>query len=110
TGDTASPNFPIANALHPIRRGSNLTPDDAFITKLNPAGSALVYSTFIGGNSNDWGAGIAVDSSGSAYVVGATYSANFPTANALQPFNHGFINAFVVKLDPTGLGPVYSTY
>ena len=52
---------------------------DAFVTKLNPAGSALVYSTFLGGSNDEFGRGIAVDSSGSAYVTGITASPNFPT-------------------------------
>ncbi len=58
---------------------------DAFVTKLNAAGSALVYSTHLGGSAWDVGTGIAVDSSGNAYVTGTTYSSDFPTANAFQP-------------------------
>ena len=52
---------------------------NAFVTKINPTGSALVYSTFLGGNTNDGGYGIAVDSAGNAYIAGYTASTNFPT-------------------------------
>src|SRR5207302_2803498 len=86
-------------------------------TKLNPSGSALVYSTFLGGNGTESGRGIVVDSSGNTYVTGATTSTNFPTtADAFQPSFaagtciSGCTDAFVTKLDPTGSTLVYSTY
>jgi len=106
TGHTRSTNFPTANALQPASGGG----DDAFVVKLNPSGSALVYSTYLGGSGYDEGTGIAVDQAGAAYVTGATSSANFPTANALQPANGGYADAFVVKLNPSGSALVYSTY
>ena len=108
TGDTSSTNFPTANAL----RSANGGGDDAFVAKLNPAGSALVYSTYLGGSDIDEGLGIAVDGSGNAYVAGYTYSSNFPTANALQATSGGGGNddAFVAKLNPAGSALVYSTY
>ena len=111
-GRTSSPNFPtVAGAFQPT--GGSTT--DAFVAKLNPAGSALVYSTYIGGSDGDSGTGIAVDSAGNAYVTGGTNSANFPTtAGAFQTtfastsdFNS---DAFVAKLDSTGSSLVYSTY
>jgi hypothetical protein len=71
---------------------------DAFVAKINPSGSTLVYSTYLGGNSNDAGSGIAADSAGNAYVTGYTYSTNFPTMNALQAANAGPGDAFVAKL------------
>src|SRR5208337_551888 len=83
---------------------------DAFVAKINPAGSALVYSTYLGGSSFDVGTGIAVDSSGNAYVTGQTASFNFPTVNPLQSANSGGDDAFVTKIDPTGSALVYSTY
>ena len=81
TGDTTSTNFPTANPLQPTLWRQRR---DAFVAKLNPAGSALVYSTYLGGSGEDDGYGIAVDSAGNAYVTGYTQSTNFPTANALQ--------------------------
>ena len=89
---------------------------DAFVTKLNSTGSALVYSTFLGGNSGDeWGYGIAVDSVGNAFVAGYTPSTNFPTTlGALQSsaasINSWEMDAFVTKLNATGSGLIYSTY
>jgi Bacterial Ig-like domain (group 3)/Beta-propeller repeat len=106
TGDTSSTNFPTVNALQPVAGGNG----DAFVAKLSPDGSALVYSTYLGGAGGDGGYGIAVDSAGNAYVTGGTSSTNFPTANALQPVPGGNGDAFAAKLDATGAGLVYSTY
>jgi uncharacterized repeat protein (TIGR01451 family) len=80
------------------------------VTKLTPAGNALDYSTYLGGNGWDSGSGIAVDGAGSAYVTGATSSTNFPTQSAYQATNQGYYNAFVTKLTPAGNALVYSTY
>jgi hypothetical protein len=106
TGIAGSTNFPTANALQPTLAGEF----NAFVTKLNKSGSALVYSTYLGGNDDDGGAGIAVDSSGNAYVTGIASSPNFPTANALQPTLAGDVNAFVSKLNENGSALLYSTY
>jgi hypothetical protein len=74
-------------------------PTDVFISRINPRGSALVYSTYLGGGGVDTGQGIAVDSSGNAYLTGATTSADFPTVNPMQPKNAGGGgDAFVTKL------------
>src|SRR5712692_4289403 len=71
----------------------------------------LIYSTFLGGSGDDIGLGIALDSSGNAYVSGQTGSADFPTMNPLQPANAGgFSDGFVTKINPTGSALVYSTY
>ncbi len=70
----------------------------------------LVYSTYLGGSSDDSGSGIAVDGSGNAYVTGHTFSANFPTANALQPANGGSADVFVTKISADGSTKLYSTY
>jgi hypothetical protein len=80
--------------------------------KLNAAGSALVYSTYLGGSGQDIGYGIAVDTSGNAYVTGQTESTNFPTASPVQAsyFGGGVSDAFVAKLNPAGSALVYSTY
>ena len=112
TGTTDSDNFPTANALQPTSGGgTGLADGDAFVTKLNAAGSALVYSTYLGGSDFDYGGGIAVDSAGNAYVTGVTDSDNFPTANAFQSCTYGSNqDVFVTKLNAAGSALVYSTY
>jgi hypothetical protein len=107
TGVTASTDFPLKNPLQPAYGGGM---GDAFVTKINPAGSALLYSTYLGGVGNDPGYGIAVDKSGNAYVTGATNSGDFPIKNALQPVAAGYDDAFVAKINPSGSALVYSTY
>ncbi len=107
TGGTLSDDFPItANALQPISGGSL----DAFVTKLDPTGTALVYSTYLGGIFQDRANSIALDSEGNAYVAGHSQSTDFPTLNAYQANNAGGRDSFVTKLDPTGAALVYSTY
>jgi hypothetical protein len=106
TGFTTSTNFPTMNPLQPSNAGGG----DAFVAELNPTGSALIYSTYLGGSGSDGGIGIAVDSLGDAYLTGQTYSTNFPTMNPLQPSNAGGSDAFVAELNPTGSAFVYSTY
>lgn len=90
------------------------TPDkdyDIFVTKLNPNGSGLVYSTFIAGNRSEYGIGIAVDGGFNAYVTGYTESSNYPTTpGAYDRSQGGGTAAFVTKLNPTGSGLVYSTF
>jgi sugar lactone lactonase YvrE len=109
TGETPSTNFPTANPFQPNYSGGSVY--DAFVAKLNPAGTALVYSTYLGGTGTDAGFGIAVDASGDAYVTGETFSDNFPTtANALQGALAGGDDAFITELNPTGSALVYSTY
>ncbi len=83
---------------------------DAFVAKLNASGSALVYSTYLGGNAADEGFGIAVDSSGDAYVTGQTLSPNFPILNGFQTTRNGIGDFFVTRLNATGSALVYSTY
>jgi hypothetical protein len=113
TGTTRSPNFPTTPGAFQTScgDGQQCQYGDAFVTKLNSSGSALVYSTFMGGSGYDNGHDIAVDSAGSAYVTGWTSSTNFPTRNAMQPTSGGGqYDAFVFKLNPAGSGLVYSTY
>ncbi|HKC88536.1 MAG TPA: SBBP repeat-containing protein, partial [Blastocatellia bacterium] len=93
TGNTASVNFPLADAPQTQLRGT-----DAFVAKLNPGGSALVYSTFLGGAGSEVGNAIAVDSAGNAYVVGNTGSQDFPLVNPLRPALSGGVDAFIAKL------------
>ena len=106
TGFTNSPNFPTTpGAFQTINR------IDAFVTKLNRTGSALVYSTFLGGIGTDFGAGIAVDRDGHAFVTGGTDSPDFPTtAGAFDTSFNGGSDAFVTKLNRDGSDVVYSTY
>jgi Beta-propeller repeat len=111
TGYTGSNNFPTTPGAFQTSYGGG--PYDAFVTKLNATGTALVYSTYLGGNDSDYGMGIALDSSGNAYVAGETKSTNFPTtADAFQSSYGGgaTYDAFVTKLNASGTGLVYSTY
>lgn len=109
TGGTPLTNLPTTlGAFQPSHGGGG---DDAFVVKLNPAGSGLVYATYLGGSGGDGADGIAVDALGNAYVAGGTGSTNFPTTSgAFQTNNAGGSDAFVTKLNPTGTGLVYSTY
>jgi hypothetical protein len=109
TGMVLSTDFPVtAGAFQTTDPGS----PTAFVTKLNAAGTALVYSTYLGGSNGDQASAIAVDAQGDAYVVGQTASNNFPvTAGAFQTANKGgFVTGFVTELSPSGASLIYSTY
>ena len=106
TGSTTSTTFPTQSPF----QGSNAGSTDAFVTKLSATGSALVYSTYLGGSNDDFARGIAVDGSGAAYVTGSTTSTNFPTQSPFQGSNAGSTDAFVTKLNATGSALIYSTY
>ena len=109
TGNTASQDFPLANALQPTKAGQSDL--EAYVTKFSPTGS-LVYSTYLGGNTgDDTGFGIAVDAAGNAHVTGSTTASNFPTLNAIQSTNGGGTgDVFVTKLNGQGSGFLYSTF
>ena len=107
TGLTSSSNFPLANPLKSVLAQFDT---DAFVTKLNASGSALDFSTYLGGSSTDQGLGIAVDSNGGVYVTGSTFSSDFPTQSAPQPGFNGGTDAFVTKLNSAGTSIAYSTY
>ncbi|HEY3128664.1 MAG TPA: HYR domain-containing protein [Acidobacteriota bacterium] len=108
TGGTTSVDFPTSAGALQTSLGGNT---DAFVTKLNPSGSSILYSTYVGGSSFDQGLGIKVDAAGSAYITGETTSANFPISpGAAQTVFGGVRDAFVVKLNPTASAIVYSTY
>jgi hypothetical protein len=111
TGLTASLSFPTNNPLQPSLDG---TRSDVFVTKLNASGTALVYSTYVGGSVGEVGHGIDVDSTGSAYVCGTTGGSisfnDFPTVNALDSTYGGTDDGFLFKLNPAGSALVYSTY
>ncbi len=81
-------------------QASNHGGADAFVAELNATGSALVYSTYLGGSGNDYGNGIAVNSSGDAYVTGRTLSTDFPTVDPIQANLHGLYDAFVARIVP----------
>lgn len=111
TGPTSSMNFPTANPIQPSCASCAGGQSDAFVTKLNANGTALVYSTYLGGSSYDSGLAIALDSLGNAYVAGETDSSDFPTTmGAFQTSYHGALDAFVTKLDSAGSARVYSTF
>lgn len=108
-GNTSSTGFPTANALQPNSKGG----EEAFVAKLNSAGSSLLYSTYLGGSGDDSGTGIALDSSGSVYLTGYTYSTDFPTASPFQATCGACdvsSDAFVTKLSSGGSSVIYSTY
>ena len=111
TGQTSLTDFPTMNPLQPRNRGGF---SDAFVAKINSTGSALIYSTYLGGSGEDIGEGIAVDCGGNVYVTGFA-GARFPTtAGAFQKSckvaRNGCGNAFISKLNPTGSALLYSTY
>jgi Beta-propeller repeat len=109
TGTTRSENFPTTPGAFQ-QSGGGFT-ESAFVTKLDPSASALGYSTYLEGSHHEFGAGIVVDAVGHAYVTGGTQSVDFPTTpGAVQPSIGGDADAFVTKLNPSGSGPVYSTY
>jgi hypothetical protein len=136
TSATTSADFPTTPGAYQTSSniqnpGSNLdSPSDVFVTKLNATGSALIYSTYLGGGTNassggkhggkggrtastptnSGGTGIAVDAIGNAYVTGWTNSTHFPVVNALQPTNAGGYDAFVTVLNPSGSGLLFSSY
>jgi hypothetical protein len=104
-GRTSSPNFPLVNALQPVFGGFR----DAFVARVNAAGSGLVFSTFLGGTGDEDGLGVAIDLSGNAYVTGHTSGTGFSTSGSLQPFG-GQEDAYLTKIDSTGTILIYSTF
>jgi hypothetical protein len=107
-GDTSSTNFPRVNPFQASLGGAGFS--DAFVSEFNATGTALIYSTYLGGSCADSALAVALDGGGNAYVTGFTQSPDFPVMNALQPtFGGGFSNAFVAKFNVFG-GLVYSTF
>jgi hypothetical protein len=109
TGQASSLNYPTTPGVFQTTfAGSNF---DAFVTKLNPSGSELLYSSYLGGNSYDIGNSIAIDAGGNAYITGGTYSSNYPVTNgAFQNTLGGYENVFVTKMNPAGSALIYSTF
>ncbi len=113
-GDTTSTNFPTTpGAFQPTyHSGSSVTREgDVFVLKFNPAGSGLIYGTYLGGTDHDLGFGLHVDSQGRAYVTGSTISADFPiTPDAFQPARSGYPDAYLAKLNAAGSALAYGTF
>ena len=108
TGFTYSTDYPTTPGAFQTTFGGD---EDGFVTELNPTGSGLIYSTYLGGNNSDLCSGIAVDTFGNAYVTGFTGGGDFPTtAGSFQLTNQGEYDAFVTELNPTGSDLAYSTY
>src|SRR5580698_4421784 len=110
-GSTASDDFPLAEAMQAQRHGKT----DAFVTKFSPDGSSLVYSTFLGGSSDDLATGIAVDKQGTAYISGHTSSVDFPTQAAIQAAcrkdgKGECQDAFLAVLNSKGTGLQFSSF
>jgi hypothetical protein len=108
TGTTESSDFPTVHPVQPMPGGGGLA--DAFIAKLNAAGSAFVYATYLGGSGADVSTGIGLDAAGAAYVTGTACSSDFPTVHPVQPTFGGICDAFVAKLTADGSALVYATY
>jgi len=109
TGNTYSSDFPTTPGAYDTSYNGGSW--DAFITKINSAGTDLLYSTYLGGSNDDWGGGIAVDGYGNAYITGMTDSGDFPTTpNAYDTTHNGYTDAFITKIDSTGTNLIYSTY
>ena len=106
TGWTESIDFPIVGAAQAVNHGGV----EAFVAKLNANGSGLIYATYVGGNSDDRAAGIAIDPLGNAFVTGSTTSTNFPVVAAAFRSSSGNRDAFVFRLNAVGNTLVYSTY
>lgn len=126
-GTTSSANFPVRGALQGAYAGTKsqllqMQFGDAFVAKLNPAGTALIYSTYLGGTGDDFATALAIDAAGNAYVAGATQSSDFPVSSGAPQKtykgftaadNNGFYNSgdgFLAKLNPNGNALVYATY
>jgi hypothetical protein len=124
TGETTScsdcgANFPVLNALQPTFGGwldEFIYVTDAFVTKIHTNGNSMIWSTYLGGTSDDVGYGIALDASNNVFVAGSTSSTNFPVTNAFQSMNggagHFFVtdDAFLVKIRANGGSLAYGTY
>lgn len=113
TGETRSLDFPMVNPMQSQANGgggSSEIATDVFVTKVNPDGTGLGYSTYLGGGDSEKAAGIAVDRDGSAYLTGNTSSTNFPVVRPVQAKKNGDTDAFVSRLSSAGTTLIFSTY
>jgi hypothetical protein len=113
TGNAASSDFPTANAVQPMQKSTNTISEgthNAFVSKINPTGTAFIYSTYLGGSTNEFGNGISADKDGNAYVTGQTFSTDFPTVKPFQSTLSGGSDAFLTKISPSGSAIAYSTF
>jgi hypothetical protein len=104
-GDTVSTDLPMVRPLQ-SKTGGGI---DGFIAKLDPSGSAVVFSSYIGGASEDRATSIAMESNGSPIVAGYTLSSNFPVVNSVKPAFQGFTDAYVIKYTPANNARYFST-
>jgi Beta-propeller repeat/Abnormal spindle-like microcephaly-assoc'd, ASPM-SPD-2-Hydin len=110
-GQTSSTNFPTTTGAFQTTCGTDCAANDAFVSKFNSAGTSVLYSTFLGGSSEQEAFALAIDSSGDAYVTGRTSSTDFPrTKGSFQTTFGGVFDAYLTELNPTGSGLLYSTY
>ena len=109
-GNTQSLDFPTVNPLYTVAATGNNK--DAFVTKINAGGTAYIYSTYLGGDNADYANGVAVDTSGNAYITGATESDTFPTTASAYMATHAvsFSSAYLSKISANGTQLMYSTY
>jgi hypothetical protein len=115
TGYTYSADFPTTDGALQTTFAGSAQASNAFAAKVNAGGTALTYSTFLGGSGGDFGNAIVIDNSGDVFISGSTNSANFPvTVGSYQTTNNGSVNgeptAFVTELNPAGTSEIYSTY
>jgi hypothetical protein len=109
-GDTSDPNFPVTSGAFDTTYNDITGVEDGFVTKLDPSGSDLMYSSYLGGENEDFGQGIVLDGDDNVYVCGTTASPNFPiTPYGLGPEYAG-LNGFVTKFNSWGSSLIYSSY
>ena len=106
TGQTISSSFPVTSSFQSTKHGAY----DAFVAKLNSTGSSLLFGTYLGGSSDDYGHAISLDGSSNIYVAGQAGSTDFPVADAYQGTKLGPNDAFAAKLSASGSSLLYSTY
>jgi len=104
TGETSSTDFPLVSEFDDTRESS-----EVFVTKVDPSGSSLAWSTYLGGTSSDQGYALALDSSGNVYVTGYTSSSDFPAIGGFDTTQQG-TDAFVTKIEPLGPSIVWSSF
>jgi hypothetical protein len=109
-GQAYSTDFPTAGAYQFSNQSASTNGSDAFVTKLNPLGNTLGFSTYLGRSGSETAYGVAVDSGGSVHVTGRTTSPNFPVVSAIQPTSAGDEEAFVTKFSASGGTLAFSTY